>query len=79
MTVPAAMKKLEKIEMIRQVDNVYRLDYAITATQKKILKAFGVDENYIKERSMRLSEQLKVAAKPEGDEEDGTYEEDDID
>jgi hypothetical protein len=65
--------------MVRQMDNVYRLDHAITATQKTILKAFGVDENYIKERSMRLSEQLKVAAKPERDEEDDKYEEDDTD
>jgi transposase len=79
MTVPAALKELEKIEMVRQMDNVYRLDHAITATQKTILKAFGVDENYIKERSMRLSEQLKVAAKPERDEEDDKYEEDDTD
>ena len=79
MTVPAALKELEKIEMIRQMDNVYRIDHAITATQKTILKAFGVDENYIKARAMRLSEQLKVAAIPERDEENGTYEEDDID
>ena len=26
MTVPAALKELEKIEMVRQLDNVYRLD-----------------------------------------------------
>ena len=79
MTVPAALKELEKIEMIRQMDNVYRLDHAVTATQKTILKAFGVDENYIKERAMRLSEQLKATAIPERDEENGAHEEDDID
>lgn len=79
MTVPAALKELEKIEMIRQLDNVYRLDHAVTATQKTILKAFGADENYIKARASRLGEQLKEAAMPERDEEDGTYEEDDID
>ena len=74
MTVPAALKELEKIEIILQMDNVYRLDHAVTATQKTILKAFGVDENYIKERAIKLSEQLKVAAIPERDKEDGTYE-----
>lgn len=79
MTVPAALKELEKIEMVRQMDNVYRLDHAVTATQKTILKAFGADENYIKARAMRLGEQLKVVAMPERDEEDGAYEEDDID
>ena len=79
MTVPAALKELEKIEMVRQMDNVYRLDHAVTATQKTILKAFGADENYIKARAIRLGEQLKAAAMPERDEEDGAYEEDDND
>lgn len=79
MTVPAALKELEKIEMTRQLDNVYRLDHAVTATQKTILKAFGVDENYIKERALRLSEQLKSTIKPERNDEDGTDEEDYID
>jgi transposase len=78
MTVPASLKELEKIEMVRQMDNVYRLDHAVTATQKTILKAFGADENYIKARATRLGEQLKVAAMPERDEEDGAYEENDI-
>ena len=34
MTVPAAIKELEKIEMVRQLDNIYRLDHAVTANQK---------------------------------------------
>lgn len=79
MTVPAALKELEKIEMVRQMDNVYRLDHAVTATQKTILKAFGVDENHIKTRATRLGEQLKEAAMLEKDEEDDASEEDDID
>ena len=29
MTVPAAIKELEKIEMVRHLDNVYRLDHAV--------------------------------------------------
>ena len=48
MTVPAAIKELEKIEMVRQLDNIYRLDHAVTANQKVILKAFGLDANSIK-------------------------------
>lgn len=35
MTVLAAIKELEKIELTRQADNVYRLDHAVTKTQKK--------------------------------------------
>ena len=59
MTVPAAQKELEKNEMVRQTDNIYRLDHAVTATQKKILKAFGLTENYIKHKADDISEQLK--------------------
>lgn len=59
MTVPAALKELEKIEMVRQLDNVYRLDHAVTATQKKILKAFALDENYIKHKALEISEKIK--------------------
>lgn len=59
MTVPAALKELEKIEMVRQLDNVYRLDHAVTATQKNILRAFGMDAAYIKYRTSEISEQLK--------------------
>ena len=42
MTVPTALRKLDKIEMIRQADGVYRLDHAMTATQKDILRAFNM-------------------------------------
>ena len=48
MNVPAALKELEKIEMIRQGDGVYRLDHAVTANQKKILKAFNIDAKDVK-------------------------------
>ena len=43
MTVSAAIKELEKIEMTRQTYNVYRLDHGVTKKQKRILQAFGVD------------------------------------
>jgi len=61
MTVPAAMRELEKIEMIRGKDRVYRLDHAITKTQKTILKAFEMDAYYVKDRANRISEQLRIA------------------
>ena len=56
MTVPA-----EKIEMVRQLDNIYRLDHAVTANQKVILKAFGLDANSIKYFASELSKELKEA------------------
>jgi len=56
MTVPAALKELEKIEMVRQLDGRYRLDHAVTATQKTILNAFQMDSDYIKVMSNELSD-----------------------
>ena len=48
MTVPAALRELEKIEMIRGHDRIYRLDHAVTKTQKTILNAFEMDAAYVK-------------------------------
>ncbi len=61
MTVPAAIRELEKIEMIRGMDKIYRMDHAITATQKTILGAFGINVSYIKKQVNRISEQLRIA------------------
>lgn len=61
MTVPAAIRELEKIEMVRLTDNRYRLDHAVTATQKTILKAFDMDANVIKHYAAEISRILKEA------------------
>lgn len=58
MNVPAAIRELEKIELIRLLDGAYRLDHAITAKQKAILKAFDMDTNYIKNSMRTLLETL---------------------
>jgi transposase len=58
MTVPAALKELEKIEMIKLTDNVYRLDHAVTAVQKEILKAFDLTVANVKEEARKISERL---------------------
>lgn len=47
MTVPAAIRELEKIEMIRHNGKSYKLDHAVTRTQKLILNSFGLDETDI--------------------------------
>lgn len=61
MTVQAALKELEKIEMVRLTDNKYRLDHAVTATQKIILKAFGMDASIIKHYAEEISIKLEEA------------------
>ena len=58
MTVPAALKELEKIEMLKGADNEYNLDYAITATQKTILNAFGMTADNIHRQAAALSSDL---------------------
>ena len=60
-TVPAALRELQKIEMIRLYDGAYRLDHAVTSAQKNILKAFGVDEQWIKKKAKGISGALLSA------------------
>ena len=59
MTVPAAIRELEKIEMIRQPDRNYRLDHAVTATQKEILKAFHMTAVNIREQATAINDDLQ--------------------
>ena len=59
MTVPAAVRELEKIEMLRQPDGSYRLDHAVTATQKEILKAFNMTATNIREQAIGINEDLR--------------------
>jgi transposase len=59
MTVPAALKELDKIELIRQADGVYRLDHAVTATQKDILQAFNMTAATVIKEAGRLGRELQ--------------------
>lgn len=42
MTVPGAIRELEKIEMTRRFDSQYLLDFALTKNQKMIFQSFGL-------------------------------------
>ena len=59
MTVPAAIRELEKIEIVRQPDREYYLDYSVTATQKSILKAFGLTEANVRKQAVEINDDLK--------------------
>ena len=59
MTVPAAIRELEKIELVKQLNKRYSLDYAVTKTQKSILKAFGMNETDVKKQARELREVLQ--------------------
>ena len=58
LTVPAAIRELEKIEMVRRNNKVYKLDHAVTKTQKIILSSFGLDETDINKSAEEYSRQL---------------------
>lgn len=62
MTVPAALRELEKIEMIRMSDGNYHLEYAVTKTQKDILKAFHLTEKNIREQAIGINKELQKFA-----------------
>lgn len=80
LTVPAAIRELEKIELIRQPGGNYKLDHAITAAQKTILGAFGISEADAKARALAIGKELMHAEAPEKEEnEHGEIENDEID
>lgn len=58
MTVPAAIRELEKIEMVRRNGGHYKLDHAVTKTQKIILSSFGLDETDISNSAEGISKLL---------------------
>lgn len=58
MTVPAALRELEKIEMVRRNNGRYRLDHAVTKKQKTILSSFGLDEDSIRSSAAEIGSLL---------------------
>lgn len=58
LTVPGAIKELEKIEMVKRTDQVYRMSRAITKTQKKVLKAFNMNARDINKTAAEIAENL---------------------
>lgn len=60
MTVPAAIRELEKIEMVRLSNSHYRLDHAVTRTQQTILNAFGISVEDIREQATQIAQAVAV-------------------
>ena len=44
--------------MLKGADNKYRLDYAFTARQKEILKAFGITATNVQKQANEISSDL---------------------
>ena len=81
MTVPAAIRELEKIEMVKRTNGRYRLDHAVSKKQKTILSAFGMDDEDIKSLALQISNMLANSQSllQTSDEEEVTYGEDTFD
>ena len=58
LTVPKALRELEKIEMIRRNNGRYRLDHAVTKKQKIILSSFGLSEDDVIDSATEISSLL---------------------
>lgn len=59
LTVPAAIRELEKIEIVRYNGEKYKLDHVLTKKQKDILAAFGMNAEYVIHKSNKISELLQ--------------------
>lgn len=79
MTVPAAIRELEKIEMVRRNNGQYRLDHAVSKKQKTILSSFGLSDIDVKSIALDIGKRLSdsstiidetAAKEDEGDGED---------
>lgn len=79
LTVPAAIRELEKIEMVRRNNGQYRLDHAVTKKQKVILSSFGLCDDDVRQIANEIG-QLLAANKsliPVDDTEDDEKEDND--
>lgn len=75
MTVPGAIRELEKVEMTRRSGSSYLVDYALTRNQKMIFQSFGMDADAVAAGARDIAAQLAQARdekvldeEPEGDE-----------
>ena len=77
LTVPAAIRELEKIEMVRRNNGRYILDHAVTKKQKVILSSFGLSDENVKQTAAEISQLLASSkALPTADDSDNIEKED---
>lgn len=61
MTVPGAIRELDKIEMTRRNGGRYLLDHALTKNQKMIFQSFGLSAEKVFEEAKMLTQKLLEA------------------
>ena len=82
MTVPAAIRELEKIEMTKRNGAQYILDYALTKTQKMILQSLGMSAedavSRVAEIARKLAESQNEITEEQREEDDAQTEVDEL-
>ena len=61
-TIPAALRELDRIIITRDENGTFNMRYALTASQKSILKAVGMDEEEVRKEAMELSKKYSSKA-----------------
>ncbi|MDI9469566.1 MAG: transposase [Bacillota bacterium] len=62
MTVPSALRELERIEIVRRNTGLYHLDHAMSEKQKCILSAFGLDVDAARQTAAQIVQTLAETA-----------------
>ena len=66
--IVSVIRDPEKMELIRLGDGNYRIDHAITARQKDVLRIFGIGEEDMKEKLGKEAETLWISSAANGKE-----------
>lgn len=61
-TVPAALRELDRIIITRDENGTFTMRYALTASQKSIMKAIGMDEDEVRKEAKELSKRYSSKA-----------------
>ena len=61
MAVPTTTRELEKNEMVHRYGGTYKVDLAVTKTQKSILSSFGLDTDSVIGSANGISKLLAVS------------------
>ena len=65
LTVPAAIRELDKLELVLHNGGSYRQAYAVTKNQREIFQAVGLSEDEVKCRAQNVAQRLTDGTSPE--------------
>lgn len=61
LTIPATIRELEKIEMVRRNGGTYKLNHAVKKNQKIILSSLGLDAYSVIKSAEKIRELLATS------------------